>query len=359
MITQSIDGPGALPAIAAGRRDEHHGIKTIGRLVLLCAIGLVVAAVLLVFTAFQVAHSLDTANLAAERLRAANAIDAMAAASGPLSEGDIALLGHIGGLGDAHLAYTLSTDPRLQQIPLLAGQGPSGSYLTWTRATIAEQVLLRFAPIRLPIIGGMMLLVLTVLIQLRRVVGDIERQRRLAHHQSRSDAMTGLANRLAFDTALAELADGTTPFAIMLFDLDRFKEINDINGHAAGDHVLRTVGARLLPLLEGTDLLARLGGDEFALLSTARSDRDTLAALARRCIAAIEQPIQLQSGLVRVGVSVGIVPSGDLDLPPATLMGAADAALYRAKSRPGSRYRFAGDEPAQSTRLLGSALLPA
>lgn len=359
MLIETIHQPGTLTAIAAGRRDEHHGIRTIGRLVLLCAVGLVVSAVLLVVTGFQVAQSLDDTDLAAERLRAANAIDAMTAADGPLTEADVALLGHIGGLQQAHLTYSLTTDPTLQQIPLLAGQGPSGSYLTWTQATIAEQVLLRFAPIRLPIIGGMLLLVLTVLIQLRRVVGDIERQRRVAHQQSRSDAMTGLANRLAFDTALADLVKAKAPFAILLFDLDRFKEINDAHGHAAGDGVLRTIGARLLPLLQGTDLLARLGGDEFALLSTSRSDRDALAALARRCLAAIERPIQLDDRLVRVGVSVGIVPAGDLDLPPATLMGAADAALYRAKSVRGSHYRFAGDASVEPAHRILASLAPA
>lgn len=359
MFTRTTHGPGALPAIAAGRRDEHHGIRTIGRLVLLCAAGLVLAAVLLVATAFQVAHSLDDANRANERRRAANAIDALTATDGALSQADIALLGEVSGLKDVHLSHVLSTDPALQQIPLLAGQGLSGSYLTWTPAEVAERVLLRFAPIRLPIIGGMMLLVLTVLIQLRRVVADIERQRSVAHRQSRSDAMTGLANRLAFDTALAALASAGTPFSVVLFDLDRFKEINDAHGHAAGDDVLRMVGARLLPLLEGTDLLARLGGDEFALLSSKRSDRDSLAALARRCIAVIEEPIELGDAAVRIGVSIGIVSSGDLDLPPATLMGAADAALYRAKSLPGSRYQFAGDEPAQPARLLPSLLVPA
>ena len=358
MFTQSFDRPGTPTATAAGHRDEHHGMRTIGRLVLLCAIGLVVAAALLVITAFQVARNLDETSLAAERLRAANAIDALSA-KGVLSNDDVALIGQVGGLEGVHLSYGLIADARLQQIPLLAGQGPSGSYLTWTRANTAEQVLLRFAPIRLPIIGGMLLLVLTVLIQLRRVVGDIERQRRLAHRQSRSDALTGLANRLAFDTVLADMAAAEEPFALVLFDLDRCKQVNDVHGHAAGDDVLRTIGARLSSLVEGADLLARLGGDEFALLSTTRVDRDTLTALARRCIAAIEQPILITGESVRVGVSLGIVPSGDLGLPPATLMGAADAALYRAKSRPGSRYHFAGDEPARAAGRLPLSLLPA
>lgn len=356
MHTQSIKQPGTPAAGAAGRRDEHHGIKIIGRLVLVCAVGLVVSAILLVATALQVAQSLDESDLAAERQRAANAIDAMAAASGPLTEADIALLGHLGGLEQAHLAYALTTDPTQQQIPLLAGQGPSGSYLTWTRATIAPEVFHRFAPVRLPIIGGMLLLVLGVLVKLRRVVADIERQRRLAYRQSRSDVVSGLSNRLAFDTALADQVAARTPFAILLFDLDRFKEINDVYGHAAGDGVLRTIGGRLSRLLQGTDLAARLGGDEFAMLSTVSVDRQSLAALAQRCIAAIEQPIQVEGRLVRVGVSVGIVPAGDLDLPPATLMGAADAALYRAKSVAGSRYQFADDAVNPSANWLPASL---
>jgi diguanylate cyclase (GGDEF)-like protein len=343
MITRSPEPPGTLPA--AGRRDEHHGIKTIGRLVLLCAVGLVVSAILMVGTGFQVANSLDENDLAAERLRAANAIDAMVAADGPLTAADVALLGHIGGLEQAHLTHVLTTDPTLQQIPLLAGQGPSGSYLTWTRATIAEEVFLRFAPIRLPIIGGMLLLVLGVLLRLRHIVADIERQRRLAHRQSRSDPMTGLANRLAFDTMLADLAAAGTSFSLLVLDLDHFKDVNDELGHPAGDEVLRTVGARLSRLLGPKDLLARIGGDEFSLLRVARDDRAALAALARECVAAVERPISVDGRTIRIGASLGIVRAQAQHMP-ATLVAMADAALYQAKSRPGSAFHFAGEQPA-------------
>jgi diguanylate cyclase (GGDEF)-like protein len=358
MIFQSSTRHGVPFAPAAERRGEHRGIKTIGRLVLLCAIGLVVSAFLLVMTALQVVQSLDRTDLATERQRAANAVDVMTATDGPLTADRAIVLGRIAGLHDAHLSHELTTTPRVEQIPLLAGQGPSGSYLTWTRSAMAEQIFLQFAPIRLPIIGGMLLLVLGVMLKLRHVVADIERQRRLAFQQSRSDVMTGLANRLAFETALADLVADKAPFAIILFDLDRFKEINDVHGHAAGDEVLRAVGVRLSRLLEGEDLLARLGGDEFVLLSRERSDRTALAALAQKCIAAVEKPIQLDRRSVRVGVSLGIVPSDALDLPPDTLMGAADAALYRAKSLRGSGFRFAGDEPTQPAarpQLLASA----
>ncbi|MBE0578097.1 GGDEF domain-containing protein [Devosia sp.] len=350
--------PGAPSATAAARRDEHHGIRTIGRLVVLCAVGLVVAAVLLIGTALQVMRSLDDADLANERLRAANAIDAMVTIHGALTDEHVIALGKVAGLSNAHLSDRLETDSRLQQVPLLAEQGPSGSYLTWTRSDLAERTFRQFAPVRLPIIGGMLLLVLGVMLQLRRVVADIERQRQLAHRQSRSDVVTGLANRLAFETALDDLARTATPFAILILDLDRFKDINDAFGHAAGDEVLRTVGARLSRLLYPADLLARLGGDEFVLLCTSRPTRSALAALAQQCIAAIEQPIELEGRAMRVGVSLGIVPAGALGLPPSTLMGAADAALYRAKSVPGSTFRFAGDD-ASPTMVVPELLVTA
>ncbi len=347
--------PDAPSATAAARRDEHHGIRTIGRLVLLCAIGLVVAAMLLIGTALQVMRSLDEAELANERLRAANAIDAMVAIHGTLTDEHVIALGKVAGLANVHLSDRLETDPRQQQLPLLAQQGPSGSYLTWARSDLAEKTFRQFAPVRLPIIGGMLLLVLGVMLQLRRVVADIEHQRQLAHRQSRSDVVTGLANRLAFATALEDLARTATPFAILILDLDRFKDINDAFGHAAGDEVLRTVGARLSRLLYPADLLARLGGDEFVLLCTSRPTRSALAALAQQCIAAVEQPIELEGRAMRVGVSLGIFPAPALGLPPSTLMGAADAALYRAKSVRGSAFRFAGDDVTPT--LVGPDLL--
>jgi diguanylate cyclase (GGDEF)-like protein len=356
MIFRSTKRQDASPAYAATRRDEQRVIRKVGRLVLLCAFVLLVSAALLIGTALQVMRGIDAADLKAERQRASNAIDAITSATGPLTVDDAVYLGRVAGLRDAYITMELATDQSLQQLPLLAAQGPSGSYLTWTRSPLAETLFRQFAPIRLPIIGGMMLLVLGLLLRMRALVLDLERQRHLAVQQSRRDVLTGLANRLAFETALAELVDARTPFAIVLFDLDRFKEINDAHGHAAGDDVLRTVGTRLSRLLHAGDMLARLGGDEFVMLSTSRSDMAALTALAQRCIATIEQSIQLEGHAVQVGVSLGIVPAAALDLPPQTLMGAADAALYRAKSVPGSSFRFAGEAPVEpSVPLLATA----
>lgn len=348
MLFQSTNRSGA-PPIQVAMPSEHNGIKRIGRLVLLCAGVLVLSSILLVGTALQAMHGVEQAELNAERQRAANAIDGITAEMGPLTADRTVFLGRIAGLKDAHLTTIVSTNPDDQQIPLMAGQGPSGALLTWTSNTTADYLLRRFAPIRLPIIASMLLLTLVLLVRLRGLVADIERQRRLAHRQSRSDVVTGLANRLAFETALAERAAGAAPFAVLIFDLDHFKAINDAFGHAAGDEVLRLVGARLSGLLGAGDLLARLGGDEFVLLSSSRTEREPLERLARNCIAAIEAPMQLAGRVVWVGASLGIVTSLAPHRAPVDLAARADAALYRAKSRPGSAFSFAGDAADETT----------
>jgi diguanylate cyclase (GGDEF)-like protein len=355
MLLQTIDHPGALPAVAAARSDEYNGINKIGRLVLLCAGVLLVTVTLLVGSALQILQAIERADLDAERLRAANAIDAISGPNGPLTEAGIDLLARTTGLRDVHLSTEVSTERGLQQIPLLAGEAPSGSFLTWTPTSRADELFRGYAPIRIPLVGGLLLVVFLLLVRLRTLVADIERQRRLAHHQSRSDVLTGLANRLAFETALADLTADARPFAVIAFDLDGFKIINDSFGHAAGDNVLRAVADRLSGLLHPGELLARFGGDEFVLLTTGRLDHLSLSDLARDCIALIEAPIDLPGLSVRVGISLGLVVSTAPHAMPANLMAQADAALYRAKSSQGSSFRFADDDLAVRPQLSASA----
>lgn len=338
---------------AVGLQDMRDSQGRIGRLVLLCAIVLMISAALLIGTALQVMGSIDQADLDKERRRVANAIDITAEQSGPLTPASAELLGRLVGLRDAHLSTIVTTDPSRQQIPLLGRLGPSGSFLTWTRASMVQPIFVRYAPIRLPIITVMLLTVIGLLLRLRSLVADIDRQRLVAHRQSRRDVVTGLANRLAFETELDQLTSGHQPFAVILFDLDRFKHINDVFGHAAGDQVLQAVGARLSRLLAPDDLLARIGGDEFAMLMRSCHDMASLNALARDCIAVVETPIQLTTRPVRVGISFGIAAS---DAPHQTadeLMADADMALYRAKSRRGSAFDFAGDRNPAPSHLAG------
>jgi len=157
------------------------------------------------------------------------------------------------------------------------------------------------------------------------------------------DPLTGLQNRRAFEEALSQACTGSAgPFALLLCDLDGFKQVNDTLGHAAGDALLREIAARLAEQTKPHGVVARLGGDEFGVLMP-QSTQPLAAATAQRLVAAIGRPIRIgtQTGTrdVTVGVSIGIaLGSGQQDAP--ALMERADAAMYAAK-RDGSGYGFA------------------
>jgi diguanylate cyclase (GGDEF)-like protein/PAS domain S-box-containing protein len=156
-------------------------------------------------------------------------------------------------------------------------------------------------------------------------------------HQSQHDPVTGLPNRPALLGRLTEMLGTATPdrpVAVLMIDLDRFKEINDSLGHAAGDALLSLVGARLRPVLRPGDTLARLGGDEFAVaVRTTGPDGATL--VAQRLISQLEDPFLAGASSITVEASIGVAVShGQVRLEPAdaqALMREADLAMFRAK----------------------------
>jgi len=154
---------------------------------------------------------------------------------------------------------------------------------------------------------------------------------------ARKDALTGLANRMVFgerlEEAAARLAEGDgAGFATLCLDLDRFKEVNDTLGHPIGDGLLRSVAERLQSCLRETDLVARLGGDEFAIVQAGTHARRDASALAKRLIAAFQQPFLLDGHTVTVGLSIGISLAPEHGTSPEKLLKSADLALYRAKA---------------------------
>ena len=158
-------------------------------------------------------------------------------------------------------------------------------------------------------------------------VGSIALERET---QALTDVLTGLANRKRLIERTREALDGRQDVALLLFDLDRFKDVNDTLGHHVGDQLLEVVAARLLAASRPDDTVARLGGDEFAVLLPA-TDRATALHTARRLLAELCAPLVLEGLLVDVGASVGvaIAPEDGTDLD--VLLQHADVAMYLAK----------------------------
>jgi diguanylate cyclase (GGDEF)-like protein/PAS domain S-box-containing protein len=192
------------------------------------------------------------------------------------------------------------------------------------------------------------------------VLGDIsERQhlemmRRLAdlRRQATTDDLTGLPNRRAFYAHVgAQLAAGGHFRALLLLDLDRFKEVNDSLGHHVGDQLLVQVGTRLAARLRDGDMLARLGGDEFAVLLTdvTRTEATDAAVKLR---AALSEPFTLEGIALRTDVSIGISLAPEHGDELTVLLRRADIALYKAKSSHNGHHVYAGsDDTAGEARL--------
>jgi diguanylate cyclase (GGDEF)-like protein len=165
--------------------------------------------------------------------------------------------------------------------------------------------------------------------------------------QASRDALTGLANRRAFETELASSVIGkraTDASGVMFLDLDGFKKINDEHGHKAGDEVLVETAKRLLQSVRGGDTVARLGGDEFTVLLRGVHNKDEAAIIAERILAAMRQPMRLSTGVeVHPTPSLGIALASE-NSNPSSLLKDADAAMYEAKRAGKDCWRMAYDD---------------
>ncbi|MCJ2132339.1 diguanylate cyclase domain-containing protein [Methylobacterium sp. E-045] len=150
------------------------------------------------------------------------------------------------------------------------------------------------------------------------------------------DTLTGLPNRTAF---YGRLADMDRLGALLLLDLDGFKQVNDTHGHMAGDACLAEVGRRLKETCRHTEFVARIGGDEFGIVVDGTIGTQGLAALAKRIIAAMASPIAWGQGTFTIGVSIGIAITALRS--PEDVFAEADMALYAAKAEGRGTFRLA------------------
>ncbi|ETI69362.1 EAL domain-containing protein [Neobacillus vireti] len=183
-----------------------------------------------------------------------------------------------------------------------------------------------------------------------RVMGfiqDITEQKMLieqVQHLSFHDYLTNLPNRRMFDGKLQQLTDGyrgnNKKFAVMIFDIDHFKYINDTLGHPIGDDVLNGLSARLLALLSPDDLLARIGGDEFGLLIANMASIDSLKELADRIINCLKEPFYIKGYELFLTASIGISIYPDDGVTSHELLRNADIALFKAEELGRNNYKI-------------------
>lgn len=157
----------------------------------------------------------------------------------------------------------------------------------------------------------------------------------LLEHRGLYDSLTDLPNRNLFLDRLEQCCATTErsghPFALLMIDLDRFKEVNDSMGHQAGDQVLREVASRFASSLRSTDTIARLGGDEFAAILPAIDSFDTAQTLAQKLVVALHAPIIVNKQALSIGASIGITLCPYKGNATNILMAQADRAMYCAK----------------------------
>lgn len=199
---------------------------------------------------------------------------------------------------------------------------------------------------------------------------ELESLKEQIEHDALHDPLTGLPNRRALETIMLNLkqvvADTGGVVSVLHLDLDRFKQINDTLGHAAGDHVLTHIAGVLQTCTRPQDFVARMGGDEFVILPALNASTDDLVALSERIILALREPVYYQETLCHAGASIGISQTGNeavaSDIDPADLLVKADIALYRAKESGRNRYAFFTPDLAkrvEATKRISDELLDA
>lgn len=185
-----------------------------------------------------------------------------------------------------------------------------------------------------------------VLTQYVAVFSDISERKKREAELSRlanSDTLTGLPNRAMFSSELGRLVDREVKHALLVFDLDNFKKINDSLGHQLGDSLLIKLSERLSQLTRQKERLYRLGGDEFAILLENTNDIHTITSMAKELIKQINLPFFINQHELAITSSIGIVLYPEDGRDPEALLRNADTAMYHAKSDGANRYLFFND----------------
>jgi diguanylate cyclase (GGDEF)-like protein len=214
------------------------------------------------------------------------------------------------------------------------------------------------------VLGGIGLLLVAV--SVRQALSLRENSRLLADNrqltaqlqrQAWFDELTGLANRAHYGNSLRDALErartGGTRTALLLIDLDDFKNVNDTLGHPTGDALLCEVARRLTGQVRSTDTVCRLGGDEFVVIAE-DTDEAPANVLAERLVRSLDEPVRIGGHTIRVGASIGVTLADSTTADPGELLRTADVAMYAAKAAGKGGWRLAGQADTAGSLLLPS-----
>lgn len=256
---------------------------------------------------------------------------------------------------NAHLSFAglsfelgapMVPDTPAHQIHDVSGR-PVGTF-AWRSQALNESMSIWQTVVPVVLILSLLLAVLAFGIAWRigRLTNSLQASEKQNRYLALHDPLSGLANRLQFNRALETAVEKLphTLFAVIQCDLDKFKQVNDTLGHAAGDTVITTVSERLREIVGDSGLVARLGGDEFVILYRMFTDRGRLTLLCGQMLNAVAKPIPLGNGKhADVGLSIGVATAPDCGSTAEALMLAADEALYFSKENGRGQAAFAAD----------------
>jgi diguanylate cyclase (GGDEF)-like protein len=268
----------------------------------------------------------------------------------------------------ARVAQSGRLRPGELSLPLTSGRGQRVGYLAWQADRPGRAVWSAMAPTAgLALIGllaalGALIFVVGKLMrrdarsieQLASAHLELKAKEAQAHHLAYHDTLTGLPNRAYFNAAGDQAAAGSPgelPCAILLIDLDRFKQVNDTLGHLGGDILIKEVALRLKTLTGAGDVVARLGGDEFAILLNEPGSQGEVGAVAEAMVVALRQPFEVLGTTVYIGASIGIAHCQTCSGDRSELMRKADIAMYRAKAEGRDGFRFFTDDMDASVKF--------
>ena len=238
-------------------------------------------------------------------------------------------------------------------MPIRASDGRTLGYLNWTAFTPGEEVENKMVPVLFLAFIAIGVLIGLLLLRLWRSRVELEASRAQAQHLAFHDSLTGLPNRALFEDRVDHaLSRRNADVAVMLLDLDRFKNVNDTLGHQAGDALIREFGIRLSSLTREADTIGRLGGDEFAILIEQCKPAD-LHRLAKRILNEMQRPFSIIGNELHIGASIGIAMGSGREFDRLELVRKADIALYNAKDAGRATYCLFKPHMDDSVKLRG------